>query len=388
MRLAQFILQNVEPILIQWEAFAKALPPGLGMSSKELRNDAERMLRFVAADMETPQSLEQQARKAQGHGPDSPEGVNTAAHDHGLQRLAQGFTLDQMISEYRAIRASVTYLWTRVHAADGAMSELIRFNEAVDQILAESVLRFNRKLDRDKDLFIAILGHDLRNPLQAVGMSAEALVRDATLGTSARESATRIARSNKRMQTMVSDLLDFTRTRLGADLPLRIEECDLIDICRRIVTELQVVHPDRSLHLHAQGDCGGDWDASRIEQLLSNLAGNAIQHGLEGSPVDVTTHCEPDHVSVSVHNFGPAIPADRHEAIFNPLNRPTTENGGDDNGSLGLGLYIAREIARAHGGKVTFTSSDESGTCFTVRLPRRLPAGPRPSIPASSAIVR
>src|SRR6476660_3872362 len=165
---------------------------------------------------------------------------------------------------------------------------MIRFNEAMDQILAESVERFTEKVGRDKDLFLAVLGHDLRNPLSTIKMGSALLLRSETITARDHDSAVTISRSADRMGQMVHDLLDFTRTRLGARLPITAERCDLHTICNRIVEELRTAHPDRPITIACDGSCAGQWDASRIEQLVSNLAGNAVQHGYRGTPVDIT----------------------------------------------------------------------------------------------------
>jgi len=373
MRLSQLILANMERILVRWEAFAKSLPPGGRMSQKALRNDAERMLRFVAADMETGQSPAEQTAKAEGHGPLLASGELSAAHDHGMQRVVDGFDVDQMVSEYRVLRSTVTDIWKQSGALDGsgapgAVDQLIRFNESIDQILAESVMLFNAKLDRDKDLLTAVLGHDLRNPLTAIAMSAEALMRS-ELRRPELELATRIARSASRMRAMIHDLLDFTRVRLGGRLPMTPEPCDLVELCGHVVDELRQAHPRRQLTVRADGRCVGVWDAGRLSQLLSNLVGNAIQHGSADTPVAVTVRCTAQAGVVSVHNFGPAIPPQRQEAIFDPLSRGEKDRA-EYGGSLGLGLYIAREIAEAHSGTISVHSSDEAGTTFNLSLPR------------------
>ena len=226
MKLAEFILANLEPILVEWEAFAKSLPPGASMTSRALRNDAERMLRFVADDLTTGQTAGEEIAKSQGRGQPLPEGEQSAAHDHGLQRLADGFDLVQMVSEYRALRASVMRLWAKeITALDENTVDMIRFHESMDQILAESVDRFTEKVGRDKDLFLAVLGHDLRNPLSAISMGSEALLRSEAITARDHSAALAISRSAARMQQMVRDLLDFTRTRLGARLPIAAERC-------------------------------------------------------------------------------------------------------------------------------------------------------------------
>jgi signal transduction histidine kinase len=379
MHLANFILTNLEPILVEWEAFAKSLPAGVSMTPRALRNDAERMLRFIAADLRKGQTVDQEIAKSHGHGEHLRDGEQSAAHDHGLQRLADGFDLVQMVSEYRALRASVTRLWAKeVNAFDQQALEMIRFNEAMDQILAESVERFTEKVGRDRDLFLAVLGHDLRNPLSTIKMGSALLLRSSAITARDHNSAVTISRSADRMGQMVHDLLDFTRTRLGARLPISVERCDLRTICDRIAEEMRTAHPDRSISVACDGDCTGQWDPSRIEQLVSNLVGNAVQHGYRGTAVAIILDGnQTETVTVGVLNHGPAVPEWQRRSIFDPLTRgvdPEAQADADHRTSLGLGLYIAREIASAHGGTIDLTSSEIEGTTFRVVLPRYVPS--------------
>jgi signal transduction histidine kinase len=379
MHLANFILANLEPILVEWEAFARSLPAGVSMTPRALRNDAERMLRFIAADLEKGQTVDQEIAKSHGHGEHLRDGEQSAAHDHGLQRLADGFDLVQMVSEYRALRASVTRLWAKeVNAFDQQALEMIRFNEAMDQILAESVERFTEKVGRDRDLFLAVLGHDLRNPLSTIKMGSALLLRSSAITARDHNSAATISRSADRMGQMVHDLLDFTRTRLGARLPISVERCDLRTICDRIAEEMRTAHPDRSISVECDGDCAGQWDPSRIEQLVSNLVGNAVQHGYRGTAVAIILDGnQTETVTVGVLNHGPAVPEWQRRTIFDPLTRgvdPEAQADADHRTSLGLGLYIAREIASAHGGTIDLTSSEIAGTTFRVVLPRYVPS--------------
>ena len=369
MTFSQFINNNIEPILAEWEAFAKSLPAGQGMSATDLRDDAERMLRFVAADMEAAQSENERASKGRGQ---QPVGSDSSAADaHGHLRQTQAFDLPQMVSEFRALRASVIRLWSKQTGETPlAPSELIRFNEAIDQILSESVNRYASDLERSRELLLAVLGHDLRNPLSAVRVSAEVLTRT-SLTPRQNELTSAIIRGSERMRRMVHDLLDFTRTRLGAKLAISLERCDLDAVCRNIAEETRTGHPDREVAVESSGDCGGQWDCERLAQLVSNLVGNAVQHGHQNTPVSITTAADQSGwVTLVVGNQGPAIPPERRGSIFDPLNRgPDAANHGQS-GSLGLGLYIAREIALAHGGDLKLLSSNESGTLFEVRLPR------------------
>ena len=372
MGLAQFITHNLEAILMEWEAFARSLPPGIDMDTAALRDDAERMLRFVAADMQGAQSENERALK--GRGEKAVSSLETAAHAHGSLRLTQAFDLVQMVSEFRALRASVLHLWS-VHQQDerdvlSTSSDLIRFNEAIDQILAESVQRYANDMERARELLLAVLGHDLRNPLSAVRMSAEVLTR--TPLTPRQNKLTEgIIRASERMRIMIHDLLDFTRTRLGAKLVVVPEQCDLANLCGSIAEETRSGNPDREVSVASLGDCVGQWDCARMSQLVSNLVGNAVQHGDPKTPVTImTVGDDPAVVTLTVGNQGAAIPPERHLHIFDPLNRSQAAKDRYEAGSLGLGLYIAREIALAHGGNVTLLSSDDAGTFFEARLPR------------------
>ena len=369
MGLAQFINANIEVILREWEAFAKSLPPGQAMTSAALRNDAERMLRFVAADMERAQSENERAAKSRGQ---QATGEDSAAHTHGHLRLRQAFDLAEMVSEFRALRATVIRLWSADEEAQLAFqsSELIRFNEAIDQILAESVQRYAREMERSRELLLAVLGHDLRNPLSSIRMSAEVLARNPRTPRQ-NELTAGIIRASERMRKMILDLLDFTRTRLGAKLVIDAQHCDLAEVCRNIADEIRSAYPDREVSVESSGDCVGRWDCARMAQLVSNLVGNAVQHGHQSTPIEiVTVGDDPAFVALTVGNQGPVISPERHFSLFEPLNRnpPAADRG--EAGSLGLGLYIAREIARAHGGSVTLLSSNDVGTFFEARLPR------------------
>jgi signal transduction histidine kinase len=373
MQLSQFILDNLEPILQKWEDFARSLEPGRRMSVRALRNDAERMLRFVAADMEAYQTRQEQFDKSVGTGPELPAGQQSAAQDHGLGRATDRFSLIEMVSEYRALRASVARLWLDAPSQSNdrdCMVELVRFNEALDQILAESVVRFTSKLDTDADLFTASIGHDLRNPLNAVVVSSQVLSQSTTLSEQDRAAVIRIERSAGRITGMLNELRDFTRTRLGALVELKRERCDLGEICRRIVDELSAAYPTRRLSMEQIGEMTAEIDSSRVAQLLSNLVGNALQHGSVGGPVTVVARGASDSITISIHNKGPAIAADQLKTIFDPLNRGP-QGRSEDPGSLGLGLYIARQIALAHGGNIEVVSTLVEGTTFSAHLSRR-----------------
>jgi signal transduction histidine kinase len=180
--------------------------------------------------------------------------------------------------------------------------------------------------------------------------------------------ASRILNSAQRMTRMIADLLDLTRTRLGAGIPIIRRPMDLTPICHDVTLELQAFHPDAELHCSAEGDLRGEWDLDRLTQMVSNLVGNALQHG-DGRRVTMVTRGAADEVLLSVHNGRP-IPEAVQAAMFEPLTRYAPTDGSSTT-SIGLGLFIARAIVTAHGGTITVSSTEERGTTFEVRLPRR-----------------
>jgi signal transduction histidine kinase len=377
MRLSDFIVANQEPILAEWEAFARTCTPAsTSMDISALRDHATEMLTVIAADLKTPQDKHEQAEKSKGNAPDEGADKKTAAEKHGADRAESGFTTDQMVSEYRALRASVIRLWTKAQGeiTQAELEDLTRFNEAIDQSLAESIARYTQDLDQSKEMFLAILGHDLRTPLGAIMMSAEFMLETQELKEPHLTLTSRIARSSKRMNQMIGALLDFTRSRLGGGIPIVRADMNMGKVVHDVVDETSAAHPDRTIKVDARGALQGQWDCQRISQALTNLIGNAVEHGSGGATATVDVHDDDKEVTIAIHNRGDAIPPDQLNGIFNPMKRQgATANGagGGSSGNLGLGLYIADRIVHAHKGKIDVESTEERGTTFTVHLPRR-----------------
>jgi signal transduction histidine kinase len=376
MRLADFILSNTEAILAEWEEFARQLTPGSAMSVIALRDHAESILHVTARDMLSPQTPQQQSDKSMGHGGGGEESdrLDRASHEHAIERLRDGFDLIEVVSEYRALRASVLRLWqAAVHDPDEHdLQDLTRFNESMDQSLAEAVRSYSHRLDESRELFLAMLGHDLRAPLNAMMLSAEVLARSGQLDDENVQIASRMAASGRAMAGMIQDLLDFTRTRRGSGMPLSVAPLDLGSLCQEVLDEFRAAHPDRRVHFEAVGDLEGQWDAGRLRQVLSNLVGNAIVHGDEGGAIEVRAGSEGSEVLLIVTNRGPVIAPSALPTLFDPFVRATSMSGSRKRrGGIGLGLYIARAIVTAHGGTIAVTSSEATGTVFTVRLPRQ-----------------
>jgi signal transduction histidine kinase len=375
MRLADFILENRESILREWEDFARTCAPASGtMDVTALRDHADQMLMVIAADLRTPQGGLDQSEKSKGHAPRSDSDPTTAAEEHGAARAESGFSVEQMVAEYRALRASVIRLWTRAEGEllPGDVDDLTRFNEAIDQSLAESVARFAEDLEQSKETFLAILGHDLRTPLGAISTSAKFMLELDELEEPYRALTDRIADSASRTVELVGDLLDFTRSRLGG-IPVSRAEMNMGQVVRNLVDEIVSAHPECNIQVETRGELQGRWDKDRISQAVSNLISNAVQHGTEGATVGVEVRGENDHVAIAVHNHGVVIRPQQLDGIFNPMRkRQETRSawGKGPTGSLGLGLYIAERIVAAHHGRIEVESSDASGTTFIVILPR------------------
>lgn len=375
MRLSEFILANREAILVEWEEFARTCTPASApMDIEALRDHADEMLLVIAKDLETPQDSAGQAAKAKGlESPDDNPDPPTAAEEHGADRMASGFSIEQMVSEYRALRASVLRLWT---GAEGELevsdiADLTRFNEAIDQALAESVTRFTEELERSKEMFLAILGHDLRTPLGAIFTSSRFMQDTGDLAEPHSTLVARITSSAVRMEQMVGDLLDFTRSRLGGGIPVARVETSLGRIVHDVVDEISAARPEAVIEVQTRGEDTGEWDPERVGQALTNLIGNAVEHGVDGSVVRVEMTGDDEEVHIAVHNRGAAIPPKLLNGIFNPMKaREGLAAAGGPTGNLGLGLYIAERIAHAHGGRIDVTSSAEEGTTFVVHLPR------------------
>lgn len=378
MGLARFIREEQERILGEFEEFARNHTcAGDTMDIPALRDHAASMLSAIALDIEEPQSDLDQERKSKGQAPDDRQRADTAAEKHGSDRAESGFSLKEMISEYRALRASVLRLWTDDHGAldETDVHDLIRFNEAIDMALAESITTFSTGLDHSREMFLAILGHDLRTPLNAIITASSFLTTNRGLVGRDLTLAERIYSSGTRMNGLVGDLLDFTRSRLGRGIPIDPRKIDLAEIGRDAVEECQATHPTGEVRFEVSGNVHGEWDPGRVNQALCNLIGNAVQHGAASTPIVVTARGEADEVVVSIHNLGRVIEPEDQELIFDPFKRiGSAESERAPQGSLGLGLYIAEQVAIAHGGSMELRSTEEEGTTFELHLPRRGPA--------------
>jgi len=378
-RLSSFIRHNMEPILDEWETFARSLPQGEAMDVAALRDHAKAMLIVIASDLDDPQTSKQQTDKAHGESDAGENALPTAAQEHGAGRAESGFTVGQMVAEFRALRASVMRLWTQAeqNARAEDLADMTRFNEAIDQAIAESITRYTHEIGQSKERFLAILGHDLRTPVGAVITSTRFMLDTAAeandLPQRYRLLIEGVSRSARRMNRLVADLLEFARVSFGGAIMVQRVPTDLAKLVTDVVAEVRASYPDRKFECAMSGLLLGEWDADRIFQALVNLLSNAVQHGSTDSPIRVSALGENDEVVLSVHNDGVAIPPEQVARMSQGMN-PGTSNDDGDRRHLGLGLYIVGKIVAGHGGRMHLTSQPGEGTTFVLRLPRSVGA--------------
>jgi signal transduction histidine kinase len=369
-RLPYFIKSNTAEIIGEWEAFARTLIPSAdGMTPHALRDHIQQILAFVMSDMASYQTPAEQAEKS--HGEKRQTQPVTAAQTHAALRFAGGFDIGQMVSEYRALRASVLKLWSNTGPAFDAkdIADIMRFNESIDQELAESVNFYTAKVSHSRDLVIGILSHDLRSPLQAIAFSAELSLTTVQPNERQTMLSKKVLKSTHRMSALINDLLDVTRARFGSGLPVVRAMMNMGTVAEQIIGEVRVVHPHRTIEFSKSGILVGEWDKPRIGQIFSNLLNNAILYGSHSAPVRVNLKGNSKVLTLTVGNDGVPIPAEKIKMIFDPLTRVATDEH-STSANLGLGLYITKEIVVAHGGTIKVTSSEKEGTIFTARLPR------------------
>ena len=285
-----------------------------------------------------------------------------------------------MVAEYRALRATVLRLWNaasnKVQVED--LEDVTRFNEAVDQAIAESLQVFVTEVDRARDLFLGMLGHDLRGPLSTIANCASMEMR---IRPNDSQRPAVILRSVAQMKALLDDLVEYTRHRLGSGLAIAPVALQLDQFTGDTLDEIRAVSEGRVIELQAEGNLQGEWDPQRLHQALSNLVFNALKYGLASAPIHVMLDgTRADEVVLAVRNEGRPIPRDLLPTLFDPLVRAGSHDGDADaqvaGANLGLGLYVVREIAIAHGGTVE-VASDDTATRFGLRLPRI--CSPRPA---------
>jgi signal transduction histidine kinase len=375
MRLHTFILNNLDVLLVDWVAFARELQPSSGNIDHDgLLDHGRLILTVIASDMQTPQDDTEQQDKSEGNSSSASDSPHVPARSHARQRERQGFDIEELVAEYRALRATVLRHWAKVSSSTTVedLEDITRFNEAVDQAIAESLHSFVAALDKSRDLFLGVLGHDLRGPLGVIANIATFDMR--RLGEEAKRAAI-VMRSVMHMKALLDDLLEYANHRQNAGLSIKPQKLHLGDFANAVLSEIVALREGWAIDLKVEGDLWGQWDPRRMHQAISNLIFNALKYGRPDSPIlislDGTSEAE---VTLAVANAGNPIPPENFAKLFDPFVRG--EAGGKTltgtwgaGANMGLGLFIVRTIAQAHGGTVDVVSN-ETVTRFSIRLPR------------------
>jgi signal transduction histidine kinase len=369
-QLSRFIAEHSEKILDAWEAFAKKLPTTQRVDVGALRDHAQGILNVIVADLDTPQTEEHRDRKSRGL-EDTDGQTQTAASEHGRGRAEHGFSSESTVAEFRALRASVISLWMKQQPviARAELEEMRRFNEAIDQAIAESLAQYSHDVNAARDRFLAVLAHDLRTPVSAILLSSRVLLEEGGLTHEQDEMLSVMERSAQRMTHLIDDLLDLAFAGFGEAFPLHRARTDLGALVREVGDEVKTTARGARIDVETSGPLVGHWDQRRLAEALTNLLSNAVAHGAPGKPIMVNACGDGDvRVTIDVTNEGRPIPGEQMSSLFNPMKRAT--GGGTDRRHLGLGLYIVNRIVEAHGGSIDVRSSNEHGTTFRITIPR------------------
>lgn len=370
MRIAQFIRSHPAEIEKGWEEFAKALSAsGPDLSVWTLRDHLREILLAMADNMESPQSAKEQSDKSEGK--EARGGaLDLISTLHARMRLDSGFNLEQAISEYRALRSSILFLWvqSRPAADDALLADVTRFNETIDQAIAEIIRRYADRAERYSDVFLGVLTHEVRNPLNIIRISGQVL-QAASLQDAESRSVGRILRAVGTVDGLMNDLAILVRSRMRVPLPLTRTTADIGEICEHVLEDVRSSESNVIVELAKIGDLRGNWDPERLGQVIFNLVTNAVIHA-SGQQIRIVAEGRGPDVEVRVTNQGPPIPPDFQNSIFDPFVRRQVASPGLIKSGLGLGLFIVKEIVTGHKGVVEVVSTESEGTTFTVRLPR------------------
>ena len=254
---------------------------------------------------------------------------------------------------------------------DDHIVDMIRFNEAIDQALCESIASYEQAVETTRKTVLGVLGHDLRTPLGAVTLGTDLLKQTEDLGSRGKKIISQISTSVQSANQMVNDLLDLARCNLGTGIPVHPEKTDLTHICQSVVDEIAIAHPNAQIVFTETGIIKGQYDPSRISQVFSNFIGNAARHGNPQHSINVTLTRDGTNACFYVQNHGEPIPTNALPTLFDPEGRFSRfpEDAPGASSGLGLGLFIAAQIVEGHGGEIEVESTLDQGTIFRVVLP-------------------
>ena len=318
-------------------------------------------------EAQLPEFIEGLASWVEGNTEAAESAFARLADGQAIERLGYGVGLETLMREYSKLRVVITRELLSLPVVDADLRDsMLRLHEGLDIAVNEMMARYAGRRDEIRERFMAILGHDLREPVATVTISARMLASNPALDKEHRLVASRIGRACDRMQRMINDVLDFARGHLGAGIPAHPTPNDIGEICRAAVDEISGANPQRTITVEVRGDLHGDLDRDRVHQALTNLISNAIHH--TQGPIEVVARESHDGQALvtEVTSHGAVIPEDLRRRIFDPFTQGETPGA---NKGVGLGMFIVQQIAVAHGGMCDVTS-DPAGTTISIRWPR------------------
>ena len=378
MNLSDLIRGNLEELAQEWEAFARTCSPAAaGMNVERLRDHIIPLLTFVADDMDSPQSPPEQREKSWGNQP--PQGKTTEAQEHAALRVIDGFTVDQVVGEFRALRASILRLWVRHQSGRNVEpAQITRFNESIDQMLSESVARHaqleaeTRDKSTRRDAFLATLSHELRNPLAAISNGVYLLKAQGGTKSELTPITNMMVRQTGHLKRLLDDLLDLariSRDRIILQIAATdIRECvqDAVDGNRDLIAQKAHV---LTLDMPAE-PVTAEVDCTRIVDIVSNLLNNAAKYSPPGSSIRVSLRRTEEHFMIVVKDDGVGLGAEVLPHIFDAFyaNHETATG----KAGLGIGLWLTRNLVQLHNGAISANSEGLGcGAEFCVTIPLR-----------------
>jgi signal transduction histidine kinase len=360
-RLAELIHANRDQLLKRWAERVQARLAPRKLSKPELMD-------------RLPDFIDDLVHALRGEGSPPVALVTEAAKEHGKQRFRSGFDIEAVVLEYGVVRECVFELISEPDYTP-TVQEFRMLSKCLIDAIAAAISEYagqreeevRNRSEFEKQL-LGIVSHDLRDPLNTIGLSAATLLRRSGIDELYVRGLTRILSSAKRATRLIADLLDFTQARVGGGIPIRTKEFNFHDLARQIVDEMSLSHPERQIAFTQAGSGEGIWDPDRITQVLVNLLTNALQHSPAGTIVRVATRAANGEVWLVINNQGRLLSDEEIPSLFEPFHRGNETPA--EPGSLGLGLFIAKQIVSAHRGKIEVTSSEEAGTTVTVHFPR------------------
>ncbi|MCM2279580.1 MAG: sensor histidine kinase [Oligoflexia bacterium] len=352
---SDILRDSTQEILARWESnVRREILSARHQATLLLQNQLPAFLQCIASELKLETS---------GQRPCDPQTIR----EHGEQRAASlHYSLSDLLGEYELLREAIfEVLECQITLT---RDERDRILSMIGHGIAEAASEYVRIQESFREQCVAILAHDLRNPVTVARTSAQLILESLQRPELCRKLAERIDASLTRVDGMIDDLLDFWRLRAGQPLQIQVEPTELRALTRRVLEELKTIHGNR-FRLTAPEEIQGTWCPEGLSRCIENLANNAVKYGSSDQPITISLLSSGDHVEISVHNLGDPIDEQEQAKLFDPFFRGKTALLSRHRG-WGLGLILVKEMVEAHHGAVSVKSSTQEGTTFTLRFPR------------------